>query len=104
MARLGRAQAADWLRRVPARGRGAARHPRRRARPPPSASRETGRRGEGGDRTLVIDADAEEAVFAELDELHARAALHRASARSAATVDFGDAATCSSSSTRSTAR
>src|SRR5919197_332786 len=36
---------------------------------------ETGTRGEGGDRTLEIDAAAEEAVFAELE------ALHRAGAR-----------------------
>ena len=31
---------------------------------------ETGARGEGGDRTLEIDAAAERAVFAELDRLH----------------------------------
>jgi myo-inositol-1(or 4)-monophosphatase len=31
---------------------------------------ETGERGEGGDRTLVIDAAAEDAVFAELERLH----------------------------------
>jgi myo-inositol-1(or 4)-monophosphatase len=31
---------------------------------------ETGERGEGGDRTLEIDAAAERAVFAELDRLH----------------------------------
>ncbi|WP_304725674.1 inositol monophosphatase family protein [Conexibacter sp. CPCC 206217] len=32
---------------------------------------ETGQRGEGGDRTLVIDRCAEDAVFAQLDLLHA---------------------------------
>jgi len=32
---------------------------------------ETGDRGEGGDRTLVIDRDAEDAVFDQLDQLHA---------------------------------
>ena len=31
---------------------------------------ETGERGEGGDRTLEIDAAAEDAVFAELERLH----------------------------------
>src|SRR4051794_2714706 len=31
---------------------------------------ETGTRGEGGDRTLVIDARAEDVVFAELERLH----------------------------------
>jgi myo-inositol-1(or 4)-monophosphatase len=31
---------------------------------------ETGTRGEGGDRTLVIDSSAESAVFSELDALH----------------------------------
>ena len=47
------------------------------ARRPTIAERvlETGTRGEGGDRTLEIDAAAEEAVFAELE------ALHRAGAR-----------------------
>ena len=35
---------------------------------------ETGERGEGGDRTLVIDAAAEDAVFAELERLHATGA------------------------------
>ena len=50
--------------------RGAAQHPRRRADDRASASRETGTRGEGGDRTLVIDAAAEDAVFAELEALH----------------------------------
>ena len=34
-------------------------------------ARETGTRGEGGDRTLEIDALAEDAVFAELERLHA---------------------------------
>ena len=37
-------------------------------------ARETGTRGEGGDRTLVIDAAAEEAVFRRLEELHAEGA------------------------------
>ncbi len=50
--------------------------------------RETGARGEGGDRTLVIDADAEAAVFAELERLHARARASRVS-EERGTVDFG---------------
>ena len=33
-------------------------------------ARETGTRGEGGDRTLEIDAAAEEAVFEQLERLH----------------------------------
>jgi len=41
-------------------------HPRTRQR-----AVETGDRGEGGDRTLVIDEGAEHAVFAQLDALHA---------------------------------
>ena len=32
--------------------------------------REVGTRGEGGDRTLIIDAEAEDAVFRELEALH----------------------------------
>ncbi len=46
------------------------------ARPPDDAERviETGTRGEGGDRTLVIDEAAEDVVFAELDALHAAGA------------------------------
>ena len=34
----------------------------------------TGQIGEGGDHTLVIDAQAEDAVFAELDALYAAGA------------------------------
>src|SRR4051794_41418056 len=39
---------------------------------------ETGERGEGGDRTLVIDQFSEDAVFAELDRLHAEGACFTA--------------------------
>src|SRR5687768_6404490 len=35
---------------------------------------ETGATGEGGDQTLVIDQQAEDAVFAQLDALHAAGA------------------------------
>jgi myo-inositol-1(or 4)-monophosphatase len=50
---------------------------------------ETGERGKGGDRTLVIDRAAEDAVFAQLDALHA--AGHRFSALSEerGVVDYG---------------
>jgi myo-inositol-1(or 4)-monophosphatase len=59
---------------------------------PTSAERvvETGERGEGGDRTLVIDAAAEEIVFAELDRLHARGARFTAVSEERGEVDFGD--------------
>ncbi|HET9073228.1 MAG TPA: inositol monophosphatase family protein, partial [Solirubrobacteraceae bacterium] len=33
-------------------------------------ARETGTRGEGGDRTLIIDAAAEDVIFAQLEGLH----------------------------------
>ena len=52
--------------------------------------REVGTRGEGGDRTLVIDADAEEAVFRELEALHAEGLRFTAVSEERGTVDFGD--------------
>ncbi len=52
---------------------------------------ETGTRGEGGDRTLVIDADAEAAVFAELDALHAAGARFTAISEERGEVDYGTA-------------
>jgi myo-inositol-1(or 4)-monophosphatase len=51
---------------------------------------ETGARGEGGDRTLQIDADAEAAVFAELERLHAAGARFTAVSEERGRVDFGD--------------
>src|SRR5919199_4523042 len=51
--------------------------------------RETGDRGEGGDRTLVIDSDAEEAVFAELRRLHDEGARFTAVSEERGSVDFG---------------
>lgn len=51
--------------------------------------RETGDTGEGGDRTLVIDAEAEDLVFAELDALHAAGARFTALSEERGTVDFG---------------
>lgn len=53
---------------------------------------ETGDRGEGGDRTLVIDALAEHAVFARLDALHAAGHRFTAVSEERGEVDYGDAA------------
>jgi myo-inositol-1(or 4)-monophosphatase len=52
-------------------------------------ARETGTRGEGGDRTLEIDAAAEDAVFAELAVLHATGARFTAVSEERGVVDFG---------------
>src|SRR3954447_13592118 len=51
--------------------------------------RETGERGEGGDRTLVIDSEAEEAVFRELVRLHDDGARFTAVSEERGAVDFG---------------
>src|SRR4051812_49775872 len=51
--------------------------------------RETGTRGEGGDRTLEIDALAEEAVFAELRTLYDAGARFTVVSEERGTVDFG---------------
>ena len=51
---------------------------------------ETGERGEGGDRTLVIDAAAEDAVFGELQRLHDDGARFTAVSEERGVVDFGD--------------
>jgi myo-inositol-1(or 4)-monophosphatase len=50
---------------------------------------ETGR-GEGGDRTLVIDRDAEDVVFAQLDALHAAGHRFTALSEERGEVDYGD--------------
>lgn len=52
---------------------------------------ETGTRGKGGDRTLVIDADAEAAVFEQLDALHAQGARFTAVSEERGTIDYGTA-------------
>jgi myo-inositol-1(or 4)-monophosphatase len=52
---------------------------------------ETGQVGEGGDRTLVIDRAAEDAVFAELERLHDDGARFTAISEERGVVDFGDA-------------
>jgi myo-inositol-1(or 4)-monophosphatase len=50
---------------------------------------ETGETGGGGDQTLVIDAAAEDAVFGELDRLHAAGARFTAVSEERGFVDFG---------------
>jgi myo-inositol-1(or 4)-monophosphatase len=61
------------------------------ANAPTSAERvvETGTRGEGGDRTLVIDAEAEAVIFTELERLHAAGARFTAVSEERGTVEFG---------------
>jgi myo-inositol-1(or 4)-monophosphatase len=51
---------------------------------------ETGETGGGGDRTLVIDAQAEDRVFEELQRLHDGGARFTAVAEERGSVDFGD--------------
>jgi myo-inositol-1(or 4)-monophosphatase len=84
-----RTLAADWL----GASRAAANALREvlEARPTTAErARETGTRGEGGDRTLEIDALAEDAVFAELDRLHAGGARFTAVSEERGEVSFGD--------------
>jgi myo-inositol-1(or 4)-monophosphatase len=50
---------------------------------------ETGERGEGGDRTLEIDAAAEAAVFAQLERLHGAGARFTVVSEERGTVDYG---------------
>ena len=51
---------------------------------------ETGDVGDGGDRTLQIDADAEQAVFDELDRLHDEGARFTAVSEERGVVEYGD--------------
>jgi myo-inositol-1(or 4)-monophosphatase len=53
-------------------------------------ARETGSRGSGGDRTLVIDQSAESVVLAELDELRAQGHRFLAISEERGEIDFGD--------------
>src|SRR5947209_10535912 len=53
-------------------------------------ARETGERGEGGDRTLLIDDSAEELVFAELEALHRDGHRFTALSEERGEIDFGD--------------
>ncbi|HEV7806010.1 MAG TPA: inositol monophosphatase family protein [Solirubrobacteraceae bacterium] len=50
---------------------------------------ETGDRGEGGDQTLVIDRQAEDAVFAQLDAMHDAGARFTAISEERGIVDYG---------------
>lgn len=50
---------------------------------------ETGERGEGGDRTLTLDAGAEAVIFAELDRLYDGGARFTARSEERGTVDYG---------------
>src|SRR3954465_9344210 len=50
--------------------------------------KETGTRGEGGDRTLLIDEAAEDVVFAELQQLHDQGARFTAISEERGIVDF----------------
>ncbi|WP_196808984.1 inositol monophosphatase family protein [Conexibacter woesei] len=50
---------------------------------------ETGERGEGGDKTLVIDAEAEDRVFQALQQLHDDGARFTVVSEERGTVDFG---------------
>ena len=54
--------------------------------------RETGTRGSGGDRTLLIDAAAEEVVFAQLEDLARDGHRFNAVSEERGEVDFGSAA------------
>ena len=51
--------------------------------------REVGTTGEGGDRTLLIDAAAEDAVFAELEQLHDEGLRFTAVSEERGRIDFG---------------
>src|SRR6201991_2482427 len=51
--------------------------------------KETGTRGEGGDRTLLIDEAAEDVVFAELKTLYNQGARFTAVSEERGVVDFG---------------
>jgi myo-inositol-1(or 4)-monophosphatase len=53
---------------------------------------ETGTRGSGGDRTLVLDSSAEEVVIAELVKLHQQGHRFNAVSEERGEIDFGDAA------------
>src|SRR3954451_19158397 len=80
---------ADWLRA----GRGARGQLDRILRSRPTMDErieETGTRGEGGDRTLLIDQEAEDAVFAELERLHGEGYRFSAVSEERGEVDFGD--------------
>jgi myo-inositol-1(or 4)-monophosphatase len=51
---------------------------------------ETGTRGSGGDRTLILDEDAETVVIAELDDLHKQGYRFHALSEERGEIDYGD--------------
>jgi myo-inositol-1(or 4)-monophosphatase len=51
---------------------------------------ETGTRGSGGDRTLVLDSDAEEIIVAELATIHEQGFRFSALSEERGEIDFGD--------------
>jgi myo-inositol-1(or 4)-monophosphatase len=53
-------------------------------------ARETGTRGSGGDRTLLLDRDAESAVLAELDALHDQGHRFHVLSEERGDIDYGD--------------
>jgi myo-inositol-1(or 4)-monophosphatase len=53
-------------------------------------ARETGTRGSGGDRTLILDRDAEAVVFAELEALSAEGYRFHALSEERGQIDYGD--------------
>jgi myo-inositol-1(or 4)-monophosphatase len=55
----------------------------------PGRARETGTRGSGGDRTLILDRDAESVVVAELDALHAQGHRFQALSEERGEIDYG---------------
>ena len=82
------ALAADWL----GASRAAAQGLREVLREHPTSRErviETGTRGEGGDRTLVIDERAEDVVFGQLDALYAAGARFTAVSEERGVVDYG---------------
>src|SRR5947209_16870906 len=92
MARMARSPAlsqADWLGACRAAAAGLRdvlrAHPTSRER-----IVETGTLGEGGDRTLVIDQQSEDIVFAQLERLHDQGARFTAVSEERGIVDFGD--------------
>jgi myo-inositol-1(or 4)-monophosphatase len=54
-------------------------------------ARETGTRGSGGDRTLVLDRSAEDVVLAELGALHSAGYRFHALSEERGEIDYGDA-------------
>ena len=53
-------------------------------------ARETGERGSGGDRTLIIDRAAETVVLSELDRLHEQGLRFTALSEERGEIDYGD--------------